>query len=396
MNSREKVHARANALTRWLLETALPLWSTNGQDERGGFYDELDLTGKPVATERRCYVSARQLYVYSKATRLGWASTAEADHAYHFLISRFRRPDGLFARACEQGSGSVDPAFDLYDQAFVVFALATAAKPPLSVREAEGLAREILLGLRERWAHPMGGFEEGNPRILPLRANPHMHLLEAALEWTTVKGAEVGPWAALADELVQLCVARMIDPSTGALHEFFDGEWRFAPGDTGRIVEPGHQFEWAWLLDRWASWRERPDVAAIARKMCFLAEEKGIERGGAINELWDDLTVKDGGSPLWPQTERIKAWSRLAAEERTAPEQERSLDRVLAAIDGLEVFLKTPIPGLWYKQRDALGHYLAEPSPARLLYHIVCAIESLVELDIRLSTAKCNPTPPVE
>jgi mannose/cellobiose epimerase-like protein (N-acyl-D-glucosamine 2-epimerase family) len=387
MNTKEKVGARADALTRWLLERALPLWSTNGQDERGGFYDVLDLTGQPVMTERRCYVSARQVYVFSKATRLGWASTAEAEHAYHFLISRFRKPDGLFARAYTHGSGSVDPGFDLYDQAFVVFALAAAAQSPLSVREAERLARDILLGLREGWAHPMGGFEEGNPRILPLRANPHMHLLEAALEWTTVKGAEVEPWEALADELVQLCVARMINPSTGALHEFFDGEWRFAPGNMGRIVEPGHQFEWAWLLDRWASWRERPDVAAIARKMCLLAEDKGIKGGAAINELWDGLTVKDGGSLLWPQTERIKAWSRIAAEEWTAPEQEYLLERVLAATDGLEMFLKTPIPGLWYKQRDALGYYLAEVSPARLLYHIVCAIESLVELNVRLSIA---------
>lgn len=387
MNTKEKVHARTGVLTRWLLETALPLWSTNGKDERGGFYDELDSTGNPIMSERRCYVSARQLYVFSRVTRLGWASTAQADHAYHFLISRFRKPDGLFARAYRPGSGSVDPGFDLYDQAFAVFALASAAQSPWSVREAEHLARGILLGLRERWAHPMGGFEEGHPRALPLRANPHMHMLEAALEWTTVQGAEVEPWAALADELVQLCVARMIDPATGALHEFFDGEWRFAPGDVGRIVEPGHQFEWAWLLDRWACWRERPDVAAIARKMCFLAENKGIEGGLAINELWDDLTIKDGGSLLWPQTERIKAWSRIAAGQRTAAEQERPLDRVLAAIDGLEVFLKTPIPGLWYKQRDALGRYVAESIPARLLYHIVCAIESLVELDTRLSTA---------
>jgi mannose-6-phosphate isomerase len=387
MVAKEVVHARVRTLTRWLSETALPLWAANGKDECGGFYDELDLAGKPVVGTRRCYVAARQLYVFSKATKLGWSSTEEASHAYRFLVSRFRKPNGLFDLAYDPVRGTVDTAFDLYDQAFVVFALATASQPPLRVWEAEGLAREILIALREGWTNPKGGFEEGNPRVLPLRANPHMHLLEAALEWTTVKGAEVEPWAALADELVELCVTRMIDPSTGALHEFFDGNWEFAPGDAGRIVEPGHQFEWAWLLDRWASWRQRPDIAAIARKMCFVAEEKGIAGETAINELWDDLSVKDRGSLLWPQTERIKAWSRIAAGESAGPEQERALNRVLAAIDGLEVFLKTPVPGLWYKQRDALGHYVAEPSPVRLLYHIVCAIEALVELDFLLSTA---------
>ena len=44
----------------------------------------------------------------------------------------------------------------------------------------------------------------------------------------------------------------VIDPATGALREFFDAERHSAPRYQGRIVEPGHEFEWAWLLLRWA------------------------------------------------------------------------------------------------------------------------------------------------
>jgi mannose-6-phosphate isomerase len=44
-----------------------------------------------------------------------------------------------------------------------------------------------------------------------------------------------------------------LHPETGSLREFFDGDWNPLASDEGRIVEPGHQFEWAWLLNGWAS-----------------------------------------------------------------------------------------------------------------------------------------------
>ena len=36
------------------------------------------------------------------------------------------------------------------------------------------------------------------------------------------------------------------------VREFFDGDWLPAAGIAGRIAEPGHCYEWAFLLDRWA------------------------------------------------------------------------------------------------------------------------------------------------
>ena len=54
--------------------------------------------------------------------------------------------------------------------------------------------------------------------------------------------------------LRMLALTRFIDPETGVLREFFDADWR-APGGEDGLVEPGHQFEWAWLLQRWGRLR---------------------------------------------------------------------------------------------------------------------------------------------
>ena len=90
-----------------------------------------------------------------------------------------------------------------------------------------------------------------------------MHLFEAALAWTAVDDA--AEWRAMADRLAALCQQRLIDPATGALREFFGAGWSPADGVAGRIAEPGHQYEWAFLLHRWAALTGREAPAAVTR-----------------------------------------------------------------------------------------------------------------------------------
>ena len=367
------------ALKTWLTTVALPLWWDVGGDRAGGFHELLSSEGEPVLAPRRCFTIARQTYVYSVAARFGWDGHAGARHGLDYLLSHYRRGDGLFATAFDPVTGARDDGFDLYDHAFVLFTLAVVAQGT-SDGLAEAMALETLAALRLGFAHPRAGFEEAAPPTAPLRANPHMHLFEAALEWLAAEPAVSQPWAGLADEIAELCLARFIDPATGALHEFFDADWRFAPGDLGRIVEPGHQFEWAWLLARWARLRQRPDALEAARRMAALAEANGVHDGLAINALWDDLTVKDDAALLWPQTERIKAWVALAQAAEDEVEQRACLDRVAAAASGLRRYLNTLVPGLWFKEWSPVGGFAREPAPARYLYHIVCAIHELLRL----------------
>ncbi|MDP9065080.1 MAG: AGE family epimerase/isomerase, partial [Pseudomonadota bacterium] len=108
-------------------------------------------------------------------------------------------------------------------------------------------------------------------------------------------------------------------------------------------------------------------------------EEHGVDanRGVAINEMWDDMTAKDLTAKLWPQTERLKAWCAVLDAAASAREVAHATPRLIGAAAGLVKYLTGPTPGLWYETCLPSGHFIAEPSKASSLYHIVGAIEAL-------------------
>src|SRR3546814_14289476 len=75
----------------------------------------------------------------------------------------------------------------------------------------------------------------------------HMHLLEACL--ALHEATKETAYLDRAGLLLDLFRDRFL--VTGSLREFFTDDLRPAPGDAGRIVEPGHHFEWVWLLHRY-------------------------------------------------------------------------------------------------------------------------------------------------
>ena len=357
--------APAAGLMTWLTEAALPLWWEAGADhERGGFHEALDDQGRPVAANRRARVQARQVYVYATAGQLGWTGPwrAAVVHGLDFFLGHYQRPDGLFRTVVAPDGAPVDEAAWLYDQAFALFALAQAARVLPERSDLRDRAR-ALVGAIQAWRWPEGGFREP-PAAYDRQSNPHMHLLEASLAWAEIDDAPI--WNATADEIVALAMSRFVD-ANGALHEFFAPGWRFADGVDGRIVEPGHQFEWAWLLERWARLRGRDDAHQAAVKM-FAVGAAGVDarRGVARQQLLDDGSVHDDVARLWPQTEWIKAATILGHH-----------DVAVAAVNGLRLYLDKPVAGLWWDKFRPDGSFVAEPAPASSFYHIVCAIAEL-------------------
>lgn len=382
-------------LRQWLTGQALPLWSSNGVDwGGGGFFEQLDLAADPVEAPRRTRVVARQIYVFATAARRGWLTGADelVEHGLRFLLGRMRLADGRFASSVRPDGTLVDGRFDLYEQAFALFALATARADRPAREALRADAEALLRRLRADWRHPLAGFEENTPRSLPLRSNPHMHLLEAALAWLDVSsGTDRRVWDGLADELVDLCLDRLIDPGSGALHEQFDGDWRPMPGASGDIVEPGHQFEWAWLLMRAAARPgARPEALTAALRLLEIGETHGIDaaRGVAVNALGRGMRVVDATAKTWPQTERIKAWQAAAALARGTDRAEAAARSLASAQRGLARFLSGAPAGLWREQQRADGSFVVETCRASSLYHIVCAIDTL-----QPSTTTMTPPP---
>ncbi len=368
-------------LKAWALDHAFPLWWETGADHvQGGFFEKIALDGTPVEAPRRARVQPRQIYSYAVAGLLGWDGPWKQalEHGLDFYLSKYRRPDGFMRTLVASDGSPLDDKVDLYDQAFGLFGLAMASSVLPERTDLPALATGLRDALYAKLKHPMAGFEESVPRTLPLLSNPHMHLFEASLAWVEA-GGDSG-WRTMADEIAELALSKFIDPKSGGLREYYDGDWNPAPGVEGRIIEPGHQFEWAWLLLRWGQLAGRDDAAKAALRMIEIGQGPGVDpaRGVAIFALLDDMSVHDDIARLWAQTEQIKAG--VLAAQVTGDTRWWT-----TAANGAEALLKyfdVPVKGLWRDKLRADGTFVDEAAPASSFYHIVCAI---LELDRAVS-----------
>jgi mannose-1-phosphate guanylyltransferase / mannose-6-phosphate isomerase len=362
----------------WLMEAALPLWWENGADRKtGGFEELLDAEAKPLPQPRRARVQGRQSYVYAMGGHLGWSGPwqAGAVHGLDYLIRHYRRPDGLLATMVSPEGTIIDDSAMLYDQAFALLAAAWAHRLLPERTDLTAFARNLLDLIVAKRQHPAGGFrEEGAEAFL---SNPHMHLFEASLAWIEAGGDDA--WHRLADEIAELCIGHFVDQDTQSLHEYFDARWVLLPGEKGRSIEPGHQFEWTWLMERWSRLRKRPEAHQLARRL-FEAGTYGVDkkRNVAMDELGDDFTIRRNGARLWPQTERLKA-ALIMAEAADGAERAYYCAEAADAAAGLWRYLDIKPAGLWRDKMAANGDFVAEPSPASSFYHIICAIQCLGE-----------------
>jgi mannose-1-phosphate guanylyltransferase/mannose-6-phosphate isomerase len=369
----ETLEAGAARLTTWLRQAALPVWSSLGQDETGAFEEVLALDGRHIATSRRARVQARQLQVYAEAGHQGWQGPWKVvvKSGLDRLKSAYLRPDGQMRTLLVADGSPLDETAMVYDQAFLIFALAcisgVTANPALEVEAAT--IRDLLM----RDADTQGGLKEAGSH--PYQSNAHMHLLEAALAWEEVGGGD--QWTALADQIVHLARTQFIDAETGSLREFFNADWSPAAGDDGRLVEPGHQFEWAWLIARYG--RSRNDAASIADAWrLYESGLKGVDpkRGIAMDAMNIDGSIRSPRSRLWPQTEWLKA-SLILATLSDDGRRTQCLDQAARAQRALWQYL-TP-QGLWRDKMLENGSFIDEPAPASSFYHIMAAYIQLRE-----------------
>lgn len=369
----ESLEAGATRFAAWLRQSALPIWSTLGQAENGAFEEVLALDGRHIATSRRARVQARQLQVYAEAGRQGWQGPWKAvvESGLDCLRAAYLRPDRQMRTLLATDGSPQDETAMAYDQAFLIFALAgissVTANPAL---EDEAAAIRDLLMKR---ADTKGGLREAGSH--PYQSNAHMHLLEAALAWEEVGGGD--RWTVLADQIVHLARTKFIDPETGSLREFFNADWSPASGEDGRLIEPGHQFEWAWLMARYG--RSRNDTAVIADAWrLYEAGMKGVDakRGIAIDALNIDGSVRSPRSRLWPQTEWLKASLTLAMLSDDG-RRAQCLDQAARAQRALWRYL-TP-QGLWHDKMLKNGSFIDEPAPASSFYHIMAGYAQIRE-----------------
>jgi mannose/cellobiose epimerase-like protein (N-acyl-D-glucosamine 2-epimerase family) len=363
------LHAK---LSGWLANDAYPRWARHGIDAQGGFLETLGQNGLGLPDPRRARVHPRQVYAFAQAPVFGWRGDVRGivRGGIDYFTTYYRRRDGLFRTLADAGGAPLDERALLYDQAFALLGYAAAAGALDARDEFEAQALELRGTIERRMAAGDGAFYSGLERTDYRESNPHMHLLEACLAWAEI-GNDAG-WLAWVRSLVELAVSHFIRRDSGALGELYTAAWQPAPGIAGRIIEPGHQFEWAWLLLRCESLHPSP-LRDTALRLLTIGEQYGVHRGVAVNQLLDDLTVTDADARFWPQTERLKA--ALLAAGLTGDARYWSMAH--AAAQSFLPYLETPVPGLWFDTRRPNGAFIDSPAPASTFYHLVGAIVAL-------------------
>jgi len=368
----DALRAETRRLEAWLTDSALPLWWEAGADhQNGGFHELLSPDGTPPNVNRRARVQSRQSYVYAQAGLMGWNGPwrQAAPHGIDYLLKTYRKGPGEVSTLVSPQGEILNPLHLLYDQAFALLASASVCRilPERTdlKQEAEALFAAIVANRRL----PQGGFKEnGDKQYI---SNPHMHLLEALLAWCETDPS--GQWGQYADHVAELALSKFIDAKGGFLREYFAADWSPAPGEDGHVVEPGHQFEWAWLILSWGKIRNRPEALPAARRL-FEHGCRGIDskRDAAVHAMNDSFAVTVPTARLWAQTERIKAALALAEHGETM-----LIEEAVKGAASLWRYFETPKKGLWYDRFEPDGTFTAEPAPASSFYHIMCCIQCM-------------------
>lgn len=362
--------AAHEAFRSWLFEVSLPFWADTGCDPGLGAHEHLDRTGLPgLPGFKRLRVQARQLVVFAQAALMGWPpGEACAAGIYCFMTRHLDRRE-LWARRLTRSGERLDTTADLYDLAFVLLALAWQARLTGEVAPIERADR-LLDWLDRSMAHPAGGYVNSLPAELGWRQqNPHMHLLEALL--ALFETTDDLDHAARAATLVGLFRSRLLDPRSGTLGEFFNDGWARAPGEAGDLVEPGHHYEWIWLLDE-ADRLIGTDTGAERTLLYGFCARWAIDPATGLvrDALTRDGQVKRGSARLWVQTEALRAHAAMGQ----ASEIPRIVDNLLGR------YFAHPVMGAWTDQLDAAFAPAGDAIPASSLYHVVTGYAALDRL----------------
>ncbi len=370
----------------YLFRELLPLWAEHGWDRlHGGFFERLEADHSPSPLEhRRLTVCGRQLYVFSEAARLrpGTGHEDVAHRIYDYLVRRFwdHRFGGWFFTVALDGS-PLDTGKDLYGHAFAMFGLAHYFQS-FRRREALEIARETghLLGRHLRL--PAGWFasraqQDWSIADHTLKQNPHMHLLEAYV--ALARANDEPAFREEAAALAELFQRHLFDAKAGILGEFFDERGR-PHAETGNLVEPGHHFEWYWLIYEGSAFWHDARMLPAAERLFAWAERHGVdaEHGGVFDALDRQGHVVKDSKRIWPQCERIKAYTLRARAKLPRAEGDAARARLAALVEFLFAHYLLADGG-WREVLDRKLEPQTTALPATTPYHLFLALSEALK-----------------
>jgi mannose-6-phosphate isomerase len=353
------LHATFTAVQQHFMQVIVPMWLGSGWNAEMALpFEAVDADHQPLPPQRyRAMACARQLFLFSSLIDDPAVPDASGRAAALFrsLQRHFHDAEhgGWFYSIDPQGA-PLDRRKDLYTHAFIVFACAHywgKVREPL----VESTLNAALSVVAERFADGDGLYEAvlaedwSTLEAGPLQ-NPLMHLAEAFL--ATLETRNDPQTNAALDALVSGMQRRFVDVEHGVMLE--------KPLEAvDNWSEPGHQFEWFYLLESSEHLRGSPLHRSLTTAFGH-AETKGVDQTtGAVAAMLEvDGSMKDGTQRIWAQAEYLRALT-------LRPDSEALLARQLSALQ--QRFLHA---NGWNECLDGDGNVSRSDMPSTTPYHL--------------------------
>lgn len=364
--SQPELTALFTSVQQHFLNVIVPLWQGPGWNTDMALpYEALDARHQPLPPQRyRAMACARQLYLF--ASLIGQVPNAEERAAALFrsLQRHFHDAEhGGWFYSVDPNGAPLDQRKDLYTHAFILFACAhywDKVREPL----VESVLNAALEVIAQRFATADSLYEASLDRDWsslnsgPLQ-NPLMHLAEAFLATLSVREDP-----AVQRALVELCTAmhkRFIDPQHSVLME--------KPlGAVDNWFEPGHQFEWYFLLESSDLLRGSKLHTSLERAFAFTEQSGVVQQTYAVAAMLDPTgQTRDATQRIWAQAEYLRALTLRPDSEAAVQRQLQALHNQFLHADG------------WHECRDEHGEVSRRDMPSTTPYHLATCYAGLAE-----------------
>lgn len=368
------LNSALSASQSFLFDELLTRWSVQGIDAKQGFsYESMTHDWRRNEVGRvRLLTQCRQLYTFSHACQLQpnpeWQ--AKLTPLFEFIVSHYFIDD-RWIFSLNDDLTVKDTQSDAYALAFVLLSFShyfMATKDEHALTYMKQTHRFLLDTMQAK----SGGFFESYPVDASQirRQNPHMHLLEGYIAAFNVTHDDA--YKQTIQSLLDLTFAHFYDKKSKTLREFFTSDWQPDP-DTGNQVEPGHHFEWVWLLYQANTILPNADYTDLAQQLWLTATRHGMAKNGGIFNQIDGHTYQaiDQSKRIWPITEYLKAITVMPIGK------EEKIDRLEKALDFMQRYYFLP-NGRWNEYLNADNSPKDFPLPGTSSYHIFLGLAEVI------------------
>ncbi|MEO9273587.1 AGE family epimerase/isomerase [Marinomonas sp. 5E14-1] len=294
----------------FVFEQLLENWAKYGINPEHGFsYESMNHDWSVNSVGRlRLLTQCRQLYTFSHAYQLEAKSEwyEKLVPLFDFITNHYFLEDRWIFSLNDDLSVQ-EKQSDAYALAFVLLSFSYYYQVTQNKKALHYIEKTHHFLIANMQAST-GGFYESYPIDInqTRRQNPHMHLLEGYIAAFNITQNE--DYKNAIKSLLTLALERFYDKKNKTLREFFNSDWTLDT-KTGNQVEPGHHFEWVWLLYEANKITPNTDYTDLAQHLWSTATRHGFATNGGIYNQIDGNTYLpiDEEKRIWPITEYLKA-----------------------------------------------------------------------------------------